>query len=121
MMNQFRVPRLLLVPLSRLCGRGVRGEGFDLAQPKTLTPDPSPAKPGEGSKTGIAIICALSFVIAGCSQPPAPVVKVKAGAAVDTTSTVDSVRDELKRPFAEPDQIRFASINSPAPAPRRSR
>lgn len=52
--------------------------------------------------------CALSLVAAGCSQPPAPVVKTNASATVDTTATVDSVRDELWRPFAEPDQIRYA-------------
>jgi hypothetical protein len=52
--------------------------------------------------------CALALVAAGCSQPPAPVVKAKAGAVVDATTTVDSVREELRRPFAEPDQIRYA-------------
>jgi hypothetical protein len=38
-----------LLPLSRLCGRGVRGEGAVGPETKTaLTPGPSPAKPGEG-------------------------------------------------------------------------
>src|SRR5260370_6305755 len=36
------------VPLSRLCGRGDRGEGLRRALCQTLTPGPSPAKPGEG-------------------------------------------------------------------------
>jgi hypothetical protein len=37
-------------PLSRLCGRGAGGEGVGRDLPKTLTPNPSPAKPGEGDK-----------------------------------------------------------------------
>src|SRR5882724_7683485 len=46
-------PRLIveISPLSRLCGRGVGGEGSCfLSQPKTLTPNSSPAKPGEGDQ-----------------------------------------------------------------------
>src|SRR5260221_8624366 len=38
-------------PLSRLCGRGAGGEGVGRDMPKTLTPNPSPGKPGEGDQT----------------------------------------------------------------------
>src|SRR6516225_393450 len=39
--------RRLYSPLSQLCGRGDRGEG---AGHSTLTPNPAPAKPGEGNE-----------------------------------------------------------------------
>jgi ABC-type lipoprotein export system ATPase subunit len=49
-------------PLSRLCGRGVGGEGLRISpESRTLTPNPSPAKPGEGDKKATVFILADEF------------------------------------------------------------
>lgn len=51
-----------------------------------------------------ALICLI-----GCNSNPTPVAQpTKSNTATDQSNVHDQVRDELKRPFAEPDQIRFA-------------
>lgn len=49
----------------------------------------------------------LFVMLTGCNPTAAPVVSTKSSAG-DTVNVLDNVREELKRPFVEPEQIRFA-------------
>lgn len=55
------------------------------------------------------IFCSVIVTLAGCNQPPAPVVRPSSTTNnVAQPSGLDTVREELRRPFAEPDQLHFA-------------
>ncbi len=65
---QYLGPHKRVLPLPSLCfageGLGVRALGVML--PKTLTPNPSPAKPGEGDRTSL-----LAAAMLRCGLPAA--------------------------------------------------
>ncbi len=52
--------------------------------------------------------CWIAIGLAGCGRPAAPVVKSGPSANDAPTNSIDSIRDVLRRPFAEPDQLRLA-------------
>jgi hypothetical protein len=62
----------------------------------------------DGMMNQFRAIVLIPLLILGCGRPTVPAAKAKAGAPVETIANIDIVREELKRPFAEPDQLRYA-------------
>ncbi len=54
------------------------------------------------------VMCWIAVALAGCGRPAAPVVKSGTTTNDSTFTSIDTVREELRRPFAEPVQLRFA-------------